>query len=127
MEPEYIEREAAMRAARHAWGEGLEPSQYIEIIPAADVAPVVHGHFVHDGPRFAGGVDWWHCSSCGKLAAGVETRFNYCPRCGARMDGGACNQECKYNTPDRGCIAKTIGARCDLENAAGKRGGGEAG
>ena len=43
------------------------------------------------------------------------------------MDGGACNQECKYNTPDRGCIAKTIGARCDLENAAGKRGGGEAG
>lgn len=127
MEPEYIEREAAMRAARHAWGEGLEPSQYIEIIPTADVAPVVHGHFVHDGPRFAGGVDWWHCSSCGKLAAGVETRFNYCPRCGARMDGGACNQECKYNTPDRGCIAKTIGARCDLENAAGKRGGGEAG
>lgn len=127
MEPEYIEREAAMRAARHAWGEGLEPSQYIEIIPAADVAPVVHGHFVHDGPRFAGGVDWWHCSSCGKLAAGVETRFNYCPRRGARMDGGACNQECKYNTPDRGCIAKTIGARCDLENAAGKRGGGEAG
>ena len=39
---EYIEREAAMRAARHAWGKGLEPSQYIEIIPAADVAPVVH-------------------------------------------------------------------------------------
>lgn len=46
---------------------------------------------------------------------------------GERMDGGACNQECKYNTPDRGCIAKTIGARCDLENAAGKRGDGEAG
>lgn len=22
--------------------------------PSADVAPVVHGHFVHDGPRFAG-------------------------------------------------------------------------
>lgn len=42
MEPEYIEREVAMRAARHAWGKGLEPSQYIEIIPAADVAPVVH-------------------------------------------------------------------------------------
>lgn len=87
MEPEYIEREAAMRAARHAWGKGLEPSQYIEIIPAADVAPVVHGHFVHDGPRFAGGVDWWHCSSCGRLASDVETRFAYCPWCGARMDG----------------------------------------
>ena len=57
-------------------------------IPAADVSPVVHGHFVHDGPRFAGGVDWWHCSSCGGLASGVETSFDYCPWCGARMDGG---------------------------------------
>ena len=54
---------------------------------ADDVAPVVHGHFVHDGPRFAGGVDWWHCSNCGGLASGVETRFVYCPKCGARMDG----------------------------------------
>lgn len=56
--------------------------------PVADVAPVVHGHFVHDGPRFAGGVDWWHCSSCGRLLSGVETRFDYCPHCGAKMDGG---------------------------------------
>ena len=55
--------------------------------PAADVAPVVHGHFVHGGPRFAGGVDWWHCSNCGKLASVVDTRFDYCPFCGARMDG----------------------------------------
>lgn len=53
----------------------------------ADVAPVMHGRFVHDGPRFARGVDWWHCSNCGRLASGVETRFNYCPWCGARMDG----------------------------------------
>ena len=53
----------------------------------ADVAPVMHGRFVHDGPRFAHGVDWWHCSNCGRLASGVETRFNYCPWCGARMDG----------------------------------------
>lgn len=48
METEYIERKVAMRAARHAWGKGLEPSQYIEIIPAADVAPVVRcEHCVH--------------------------------------------------------------------------------
>ena len=57
-------------------------------IPAADVVPVVHGHFVHDGPRFSGGVDWWHCSSCDRLASGVETYFCYCPFCGAKMDGG---------------------------------------
>lgn len=38
---EYIKREAALHAVRHAWGKGLEPAQYIEIIPTADVAPVV--------------------------------------------------------------------------------------
>lgn len=62
--------------------------EYVENLPAADVAPVVHGHFVHDGPRFAGGVDWWHCSICGRLVTDVERhRFDYCPWCGARMDG----------------------------------------
>lgn len=58
----------------------------IESFPTVDVVPVVHGHFIHDGPRFAGGVDWWHCSNCGKLTAGVEIFFNYCPYCGARMN-----------------------------------------
>lgn len=42
---EYIEREAAIKAAKHAWAKGLEPSQYIEALPAADVAPVVHGRW----------------------------------------------------------------------------------
>lgn len=85
MEHEYIEREAAMRAARHAWGEGLEPSQYIEIIPAADVAPVVHG-------RWERRRNCWYCTHCGKgykivfgtVAASTHT---FCPNCGARMDG----------------------------------------
>ena len=38
---EYIEHSAAIEAAKHAWAKGLEPSQYIEALPAADVAPVV--------------------------------------------------------------------------------------
>lgn len=38
---EYIEREAAIEAVKHAFANGIEPSQYIEIIPAADVVPVV--------------------------------------------------------------------------------------
>ena len=38
---EYIERSAAIKAAKHAWAKGLEPSQYIEALPAADVVPVV--------------------------------------------------------------------------------------
>ena len=42
---EYIEREAAIEAAKHAWAKDLEPSQYIEIIPAADVEPVKRGRW----------------------------------------------------------------------------------
>ena len=82
---EYIEREAAIESLPVAWDSAINA---IRNAPSADVAPVVHGHFVHDGPRFAHGVDWWHCSNCGRLVSGVETRFDYCPWCGARMDGG---------------------------------------
>lgn len=53
---------------------------------SVDAVPVVHGRFVHDGPRFRGGVDWWHCSNCEKLVSGVEVRYKYCPECGAKMD-----------------------------------------
>lgn len=60
----------------------------VDDAPAADVVPVVHGRFVHTGPRFAGGVDWWHCSNCVGLVSGAETQFDYCPWCGAKMDLG---------------------------------------
>ena len=38
---EYIDKEVAIEAAKHAWAKGLEPSQYIEIIQTIDVVPVV--------------------------------------------------------------------------------------
>lgn len=38
---DYIELRAAIEATKHAWAKGLEPSQYIEALPAADVVPVV--------------------------------------------------------------------------------------
>ena len=38
---DYIELSAAIEATKHAWAKGLEPSQYIEALPVADVAPVV--------------------------------------------------------------------------------------
>lgn len=86
---EYIERRAAIEHL-NVWCGGCGSAvECILAEPAADVAPVVHGHFVHDGPRFAGGVDWWRCSACGGLASGAETQFAYCPNCGAKMDGGA--------------------------------------
>ena len=88
---EYIERSAAIEAAKHAWAKGLEPSQYIEAMPAADVAPVVHGCFE---PCFDEKGNWRQgfakCSNCGKeYYAQVINHFGYCPNCGAKMDGGA--------------------------------------
>ena len=83
---EYIDRNAFLKHMKRT-GRYFDVKFDIENFPAADVAPVVHGRFVHDGPRFAGGVDWWHCGNCGILASGVETRFGYCPWCGARLDG----------------------------------------
>lgn len=95
---EYFEREAALALVRPDAPEDEKTvvtiatakklvRSIVRRTPAADVAPVVHGHFVHDGSRIAHGVDWWHCSNCGRLASGVETQFAYCPHCGARMDG----------------------------------------
>ena len=84
---EYIEREAAIEAVKHAWGKGLEPSQYIEIIPAADVAPVRYGRWIDKGGYAV-------CTECGGRSGiqydGVEPiplMTQFCPNCGAKMDG----------------------------------------
>ena len=84
---EYIERSAAIKAAKHAWAKGLEPSQYIEALPAADVAPVVNGRWAHLGG------DEWCCSACGFVitteGSWDKPTKKYCEDCGAKMDGGA--------------------------------------
>lgn len=86
---EYIERSAAIKAAKHAWAKGLEPSQYIEALPAADVAPVVHTRWAHIGG------DEWCCSACGFVitteGSWDKPTKKYCEDCGAKMDGGADN------------------------------------
>lgn len=88
---EYIERSAAIKAAKHAWAKGLEPSQYIEALPAADVAPVVHGRWEPHDRAF--GDNFLVCSKCQFVSEDKATRryYHYCPNCGAKMDGGATN------------------------------------
>lgn len=57
---EYIEREALKKDISKST-EPFNTGSVFRAInrqPAADVAPVVHGHFMHVGPRFASGVDW---------------------------------------------------------------------
>lgn len=82
---EYIGRDAAIEAARHAWAKGLEPSQYIEALPAADVAPVVHARWITRSDK--GIISMTHpymCSRCWRVEMDKEP---YC-NCGAKMDGG---------------------------------------
>ena len=87
---EHIERSAAIKAAKHAWAKGLEPSQYIEALPAADVAPVVHGQW-EQVKKWATKAKY-RCSVCGReIMSAVKVnieKYPYC-HCGAKMDGGA--------------------------------------
>ena len=84
---EYIERSAAIKAAKHAWAKGLEPSQYIEALPAADVAPVVNGRWIYDKKAQRP-----YCSVCKEYFYGAtNSPMSYCSNCGAKMDGGADN------------------------------------
>ena len=81
---EYIKREEAIEAVKHAWAKGLEPSQYIEIIPAADVVPVRHGRWVEQEKYTFGTM--YDCSICDNRILDNGHSWNYCPKCGAKMD-----------------------------------------
>ena len=57
----------------------------IKGIPAVDVAPVVHGRWVPTKAPFMN--ECKDCSVCGYRTVWGH-RYNYCPNCGAKMDGG---------------------------------------
>lgn len=68
------------------WGFGRENVRdVIRGVPAADVAPVVHGRWAHLGG------DEWCCSACGFVitteGSWDKPTKKYCEDCGARMDG----------------------------------------
>lgn len=56
--------------------------EYAENLPAVDVAPVVHGRWIE-------GKDYLKCSVCRGLTKKDfrDGCWNYCPNCGAKMDG----------------------------------------
>ena len=81
---DYIKREDIVNLAvmmqTHLWARE-QTYNAIFCLPSADVAPVRRGHWdVIDAeePRRYG------CSECKRLSWHME---NYCPDCGARMDG----------------------------------------
>ena len=53
-----------------------------------DWKPVVHGRWMPFHSRAAG--DMQYCSVC---KIGFDAKTDYCPRCGAKMDGGADHED----------------------------------
>ena len=87
---EYIELETLLERAEYDNNYRLViPAEAIKAVPAADVAPVVHGRWIADGD----GYHWtYNCSICAwKDGYPFNERHNFCPNCGARMDGGVEN------------------------------------
>ena len=95
MPKEYIDREKALEATTYNPLVEPDPTDIIYLtlmtaqknirkIPAADVAPVVHGEWEFislDGSLW--------CSCCKQPSGyGRKAENKYCRNCGAKMDGG---------------------------------------
>lgn len=67
--------------------DAIEVLGMIYEMPAADVAPVRHGRWVHE--HISEGYAWVMCSECEAVIHKIliNKRLNYCPNCGAKMDG----------------------------------------
>ena len=98
---EYIERSAAVKAVlrERSPANSVAQNRKLSIIqrdlltmPAADVAPVVHGRWIHS--RYEDCSEQFElvkCSQCNHEAYAMAFYVrggNYCPNCGAKMDGG---------------------------------------
>lgn len=91
---EYIKREALVHRLKSPYLFNITQRIFdiISEIPATDVAPVVHGRWDDSGRyTFPSGATAVRCTNCGCALTESEYRlnnWNYCPVCGAKMDGG---------------------------------------
>lgn len=62
----------------------------VDSVPIVDVAPVVHGRWEYI-PQTLNTLSQPRCPFCGwwSLDPSIDGTYNYCPNCGAKMDGGA--------------------------------------
>ena len=79
---EYIEREKLLRDINHYHLSDGKFQHWVEVQPAADVAPVRHGQWIDSLARITP-----YCSACGHSHRCLIRTPNYCPNCGSKMDG----------------------------------------
>ena len=91
--------------ANPAFINGIETvMEYIDSFPTVDAVPVVHGEWVRQhhrkeipdmGMMITG--EYPTCSICEFAEMGLAQETNYCPKCGAKMDGGKPNEPKRSN------------------------------
>ena len=104
---EYISREAVLEKVKSSisvptdneWDCGYntamaEMLEFIKQTPSTDLQPVKHGYWEEVIDYGGWGDTHYRCSVCGEewyLEDGKpkDNEMNFCPRCGARMDGDA--------------------------------------
>ena len=97
---EYITKGGVMQILQKAYTEGRIQAKDgctsvlddISAVKAADVQPVKHGYWEEVTDYGGWGDTHYRCSVCGEewyLEDGKpkDNNMNFCPRCGARMDG----------------------------------------
>lgn len=100
MTKEYIEREAVVNLREEFWKDRCDHMAVrvtnIMNLPAADVVPIVHAYWEEYWDDNY--LSWCHkCSNCGNFPLTKEETMHdevlsdFCPYCGARMDGGNSN------------------------------------
>ena len=85
---DYIDRDALLRDIEHYCVSDGKMQHWVQVQPAAAVAPVKHGQWkqVSKANRAV------KCTACGFTTDSARARmYRYCPDCGAKMDGGKDN------------------------------------
>lgn len=82
---DYIDREKLLRDIEKYHLSDGKFQHWVEIQPAADVAPVIHAHWeMRPSGENGSGEIKAYCSHCGK--PNKQYQPPYCPHCGAKMD-----------------------------------------
>ena len=98
-EKEYIDREILLKMNFYTANCNSEENKWndyaikdiIRHIPAADVAPIRHGHWIDKPYPNYPAHDIRYCSECGwnihkSKLRNSDLNWSYCPNCGAKMD-----------------------------------------